>query len=67
MAKYNGKQALGIKGVCNALIRRRIISHSQAKEILSKEPDIRNKLEKMRSIKRGRGVSAQRAGCQHGY
>ena len=52
MAKINGEQALGVEQVCKVLVRRGLMSKGQAKEVLSRQADLRKRLEKVRSMKR---------------
>ena len=52
MAKINGEQALGVEQVCKVLVRRGLMLKGQAKEVLSRQADLRKRLEKVRSMKR---------------
>ncbi|RLB42949.1 MAG: type II/IV secretion system protein [Deltaproteobacteria bacterium] len=62
MAKTNGDKALEVEQVCRILVRKGIISQTQAKEVLARENDLRNKLEKIRSLKGIKGFYSSAGG-----
>ncbi len=58
MAKANGEQALELGPVCRVLVEKGIISDTQAKEMLLREADLRDRLEKVRYGKRSMAFSS---------
>ena len=58
MAKTNGEKALELGQVCKVLVQRGVISDTQAKELLSREMDLKKRFQRVRSLKRGRAFSS---------
>ena len=58
MAGSNGERALELGQICKVLVRKGILSEEQAKEVLSRETDLRKRLEAIQSIKRKRAFSS---------